>query len=142
MRLEAEGITEEDDIEKRRQKIKQHIKSAANEALGYRKINRNAGPKKNPWFNPEVKRLTREKREVYLQYLYTGSLTDHQAYKNTRNRTKTEIRKIKNSYWEAFTAGMEDDLYGAQKKIWKLLRQKEVILTSTYKHRQYLKKHG
>jgi len=38
------------------------------------------------------------------------------------------IREIKEGYWESFTADMEHDIYGAQKKVWKLIRgtKKEV----------------
>lgn len=61
-RLEAEDITDEDDTEISWLKIKLHIKSAANKTLGYRKVNKNAEPQKNSWFNPEVKRLVRGKK--------------------------------------------------------------------------------
>jgi hypothetical protein len=33
------------------------------------------------------------------------------------------IREIKEGYWESFAADMEHDIYGAQKKVWKLIRQ-------------------
>ena len=38
------------------------------------------------------------------------------------------IREIKEGYWESFTADMEHDIYGVQKKVWKLIRstKKEV----------------
>ena len=41
---------------------------------------------------------------------------------------KARIREIKEGYWESFTADMEYDIYGGQKKGWKLIRstKKEV----------------
>ena len=36
---------------------------------------------------------------------------------------KSRIREIKEGYWESFTADMEHDVYGAQKKVWKLIRR-------------------
>jgi len=33
------------------------------------------------------------------------------------------IREIKEGYWESFTADMEHDIHGAQKKVWKLIRR-------------------
>ena len=33
------------------------------------------------------------------------------------------IREIKEGYWKRFTADIEHDIYGAQKKVWKLIRR-------------------
>jgi len=40
-------------------------------------------------------------------------------------RVQAEIRRIKTGFWETFTADMEHDLYGSQKKIWGLIRRKK-----------------
>jgi len=33
------------------------------------------------------------------------------------------IREIKEGCWESFTADMEHDIYGVQKKVWRLIRR-------------------
>jgi len=38
---------------------------------------------------------------------------------------QAEIRRIKTEYWETFTADMEHDLYGSQKKIMGIDKTKE-----------------
>jgi len=38
---------------------------------------------------------------------------------------QAEIQGIKTEYWETFTADMEHDLYGSQKKIWGLIRRRK-----------------
>ena len=35
----------------------------------------------------------------------------------------SRITEIKEGYWESFTADMEHDIYGAQNKVWKLIRR-------------------
>ena len=41
----------------------------------------------------------------------------------TNTKLNSRIREIKEGYWESFTADMEHDIYGAQKKVWKLIRR-------------------
>lgn len=122
-KLDEEERIEEDDVETSWTKLKKHLKEAAKEVLGSRKTNRNATPQKNMWFKPEVGELVREKKEAYLRYQNTRSPEDHQEYKDRRNQTKSEIRRIKYEFWESFRVGMDHDLYGAQRKIWGVLRR-------------------
>lgn len=106
-------------------KVNTQIKEAAKEALGTRRVNKNPIRKATPWFTPEVKQITKEKREAYLKYLRYCTPEEMQKYKTTRNRVNIEVKRIKNEYWESYTADMEHDMYGAQKKIWRTIRQKK-----------------
>jgi hypothetical protein len=67
--------------------------------------------------------LAQEKRKVYLTYTSNPSIEQRTAYRDVRNRLNSRIREIKEGYWESFTADMEHDIYGAQKKVWKLIRR-------------------
>ena len=57
-----------------------------------------------------------------MRFLATPSQNNRDNYATIRNSVNSKIRKIKEEYWESFTAGMKNDLYGAQKKVWKFLR--------------------
>jgi len=81
-------------------------------------------PKKStPWFTPEIKELAQEKRQAYLKYISESSIEQRSEYREVRNRVNARIREIKEGYWESFIADMEHDIYGAHKKVWKLIRR-------------------
>jgi hypothetical protein len=95
---------------------------AAEESLGIRTVGTNTSKKSTPWFTPEIKDLAKEKRKAYLKYVSEPSIEKRSEYGEVRNRVNATIREIKEGYWESFTADMEYDIYGAQKKVWKLIR--------------------
>jgi hypothetical protein len=98
---------------------------AAEESLGMRTVGRNASKKSTPWFTPEIKELAQEKRKAFLKYIGEPSIEQRSEHREVRNRVNARIREIKEGYWENFTADMEYDIYGAQKKVWKLIRSKK-----------------
>ncbi|XP_055378928.1 craniofacial development protein 2-like [Condylostylus longicornis] len=124
-KIRLNQIQLEEDVETAWKKVKENIENAANEALGKRKINKNANKTNTPWFTAEVKELATEKRESYLKYLSMRSPEAYREYKSVRNRVNSNIRRIKKEHWEAFTADIERDLYGAQKKVWGMLRRRK-----------------
>jgi ABC-type enterochelin transport system substrate-binding protein len=63
------------------------------------------------------------KKKAYLKYISEPSIEQLAEYREFRNRVDLRIRQIKEGYWESFTADMEHDIYGAQKKVWKLIRK-------------------
>jgi len=105
------------------EKIQECIVKAAEESLGKRTVNTNAFKKSTHWFTPEIKELTHEKRKAYLKYISKPSIEQRTENREVRNRVNSRIREIKEGYWESFTADMEHDIYGAQKKVWKLIRR-------------------
>jgi len=138
-------IKENSNIEDSWNKIKTNIEKAAKEAIGTRKVNTNANNNKTPWFTEEAKTLTNEKRMAYLKYLSNKNDEQRQAYKQIRNEVNAKIKQIKKDHWTAFTKDMERDLYGTQKRVWKMLRRrkqnvneyiriKEVTLDQWQKH--------
>jgi len=66
-KIREQPILDQDDVEASWEKVKLHIETAANEALGKRRINKNSNKHNAPWFAPEVKQMAREKRETYLR---------------------------------------------------------------------------
>ncbi|KAJ4436358.1 hypothetical protein ANN_18990, partial [Periplaneta americana] len=124
-----EKITEneklnEDNVETAWKKIKDNIINAATEAIGKRKVNINNRKRfMKPWFNEEVKKLVTEKRQTYVEY--KNKVKTHEEYKAIRNVVNDKIKQIKQNYWEKFSKDMEKDLYGGQKKVWKMLRNRK-----------------
>ena len=105
------------------EKIQVCIVKATEETLGRRTVNINAPQNKpTPWFTLEIRGLAQKKRKVYLKYI-TKLSDERREYKEVRNRVSLKIRELKAGYWESFTADMKHDIYGAQKKVWKLIRR-------------------
>lgn len=116
-------ITEEDDIETAWKRIKENITNSATEAIGLRTTDTNK-PKNKPWFTQEIKDLAREKREAYIKFINNRTPVEYERYKEIRNRTTNEI-KLKKNYWERFSTEMEHDLYGGQRRVWNMLRNRK-----------------
>ncbi|XP_030758928.1 craniofacial development protein 2-like, partial [Sitophilus oryzae] len=77
-------------------KLKENICKGAKEALGTRTVSHNRRPNIKPWFTLEVKNITREMKEKYLQY--KKSLQHRRTeifYTEIRNRTNNRVRKLK-----------------------------------------------
>ena len=91
-------------------------------SLEMRTVGRNASKKSTPWFTPEIKELAQEKRKAFLKYISEPSIEQRSEYREVRKRVNAIIGEIKEGYWENFTADMEYDMCGAQKKVWKLIR--------------------
>ncbi|XP_030750157.1 uncharacterized protein LOC115877947 [Sitophilus oryzae] len=98
-------------------KLKENICKGAKEALGTRTVSHNRRPNIKPWFTLEVKNITREKKEKYLQYKKSPTPENRNIYTEIRNRTNNRAREIKEEYWQRFSSEMEADMYGAQKRI-------------------------
>ncbi|KMQ87351.1 rna-directed dna polymerase from mobile element jockey-like protein [Lasius niger] len=111
-----------DDVKTSWQKIRTNIMGAAEEALGKRKSSSNGRRNNTPWFRKEVRTLAEKKRYAYLQY--RSKTITYREYKEVRNRVNEAIRQIKRDFWEKFSADMEYDLYGAQKRVWNMLRNR------------------
>ena len=107
------------------QKIKKCINEAAEEAIGKRKINTRATNHTKPWFCQEVKELSELKRKCYLRYKSIQSEEALAEYVQVRNEVNARIKSIKREHWAKFTSDMDYDLYGAQKKVWKMLRNRK-----------------
>ncbi|XP_030766837.1 uncharacterized protein LOC115890674 [Sitophilus oryzae] len=80
-------------------KLKENICKGAKEALGTRTVSHNRRPNIKHWFTLEVKNITREKKEKYLQYKKSPTLENRNIYTEIRNRTNNRVREIKEEYW-------------------------------------------
>lgn len=120
----------EHDIDEQWKTIKDNILGAAEEAIGKREININK-VNNTPWFTPEIKELSSQKKEFYIRYLRNKTPENWNSYKNERNRVNATIRAIKEDYWERFTKGMERDMYGSQRRIWGMLRRNKQEIKDT-----------
>lgn len=128
-KIELRPIEGADGVESGWMKIKENILNAAFEALGTRKVrSSNKSTNRTPWFRPEIKQKCKEKKQVYLQYLTLRTPKSYIEYKRMRNETTSLVRQIKNEHWVNFSKRMENDCYGLQKQIWRMIRlqRKEV----------------
>lgn len=105
--------------------IKTCILNAAEEAIGKRMVNINARNNRKPWFCAEVKELSQQKKKSYLAYKSTQTQEMHAEYVATRNRANSRIRSIKKEHWSKFTSDMDHDIYGAQRRVWKMLKNRK-----------------
>lgn len=94
--------------------------SAARETCGTSKINRNK--KQTAWWNDNVKREVKLKKEKWKIYLRTGNNTTYQDYKRQRDRVKEIVLEAKRETWEEFGRKMEADFHTNQKLFFKTLK--------------------
>lgn len=122
-----EGLnTLECDVESCWNKIKSCIVEAAEESIGKRKVNMNGtNNSKKSWFCQEVKELSQQKKKSYLIYRSSPTPEKHSEYTEVRNRINARIKAIKRDYWAKFTSDMDYDLDGAEKKVWKMLKNRK-----------------
>ncbi|XP_055389945.1 uncharacterized protein LOC129618936 [Condylostylus longicornis] len=125
-------ITEESSVEDAWEKLSSNIIAAAREALGTRKVNIHANNIRTPWFTTEIKILCAEKRKAYLKYMSCKSAETYREYRVVRNRTNQRVKEIKEEHWASFSADMEHDLYGAQKKVWSMLRKQKKPISELF----------
>lgn len=118
-------IEEVNDVEQAWERIKSNILKSAGETIGTRRININGKRNPKPWFVEDVKILVEEKRKAYLRYRSNQTAAELEGYKTIRNRVNNRIKELKKQYWEGFTKSMESDLYGSQRKIWNMLRNRK-----------------
>jgi len=91
--IREQPILDQDDVEASSEKVKLHIETAANEALGKRRINKNSNKLNTSWFMPEVKPMERETRETYLRYLNNKTPQEWIRYKEIRRNIQGKNRK-------------------------------------------------
>jgi hypothetical protein len=123
-KISANEIDDGDNVDTAWMKIRENIHKAASEAIGKRTVRANNNNTK-PWFNVDVKVLANEKRQSYLKYRSNPKPEERQEYITVRNRVNSEITKIKKEFWMKFTKDMEFDMYGTQRKVWKMLKNKK-----------------
>lgn len=105
--------------------IRKYIEKAAEESMGKRKVNINSTNHTKPWFCREIKELAETKKRTYLQYKSNPSNEQHTKYIRIRNEVNSKIKTIKREYWSKFTSDMDYDMYGAQRKVWKMLKNRK-----------------
>ena len=44
-----------------------------------------------------------------------------------RNRVNAKMKSTKREHWAKFTSDMDCDLHGAQRKVWKMIRNKKSV---------------
>ncbi|KAL3267836.1 hypothetical protein HHI36_006970 [Cryptolaemus montrouzieri] len=86
-KIEENPITEEDDVKRNWEKIKNNILTAAYEALGTR-ISNNSKKNTNrtSWFRMEVAEKCREKKHAYLTYRTLRTPESYNEYQKSETR--------------------------------------------------------
>lgn len=87
-----------DEVNQAWNKIKNNILDTDKEVLGQRKVNLNETHKNKPWFTPEIKQLSEEKKKAYLEYNNHKTEERYNGYKVIRNRVNGQIKEIKREY--------------------------------------------
>ncbi|KAF2878970.1 hypothetical protein ILUMI_27200 [Ignelater luminosus] len=107
----------------------------ANESIGKTKFNINATDRIKPWFTQEVEKLAEEKRKSYLIYRSSPTYEKYLKYVETKNRVNSRIKTTKRENWTKFTSDMNHNIYGTQRKVWKMLKNRKTPVTSLYRQK-------
>ena len=79
--------------------LKTCIKQAAEEALGYKDRTAASGDA-HIWWNSEIDKKVKEKKQRYGKWLASGSPEDRRRYNCANRETKQMVNKAKNAAWE------------------------------------------
>lgn len=100
--------------------IKQCLKEAAKEAIGYRKDRK---PNKPYWWDEGIKEDIEDKRQKYQLYLSSKSNHDKTAFKEAQAQVRRKITQKKNESWERSCNKINTYLGGTKSnESWKLLK--------------------
>ena len=108
-----------DTTEKQFQYIVENMRMAAMEALGEYQIEN----KKPYYWNKDIKHYIEEKREKYLKWLNTKSLTDKMEYKKAQANVRKRVTEQKNQYWEQTCKRIQSYIGGKRcSEAWRVLK--------------------
>jgi hypothetical protein len=96
-----------EDVEEFWTYFKHIITEAAAEVCGKTKVG--CGNQRKAWWNEEIKRVVKVKKQLWKRYLTTKMVEDYEKYKVQRNLVKGKVIKAKQWAWDDFGTKMEED---------------------------------
>ena len=101
-------------------KIRSSLIQTAKKVCGTKIINERR--KQTRWWNEEIKREVKLKKQSWQRYLSAGTDADYRRYKEQRGKVKEMVKRAKQQSWEEFGERMETDRLGNQKLFYKVLK--------------------
>lgn len=121
-RLE-ENENQQWDLNERWKKFKEVILQTAEEICGTAVVRQNNEQKRTKWWNEEVKRKVKEKKEAWIKYIRTKSNNDRGVYIQKRNEAKAAVKQAKLESWEEFGRKIEENYLENQKQFWNVVKR-------------------
>lgn len=110
-----------DDVDEEWDNIKHILRTAAEEALGWR--NRVRNPKKIPIWNTEIAEAIKRKQSAWKKWVKSQKIEDKRQYAREIRTVKSMVRKIRRQSWENFVANLEYDTYKTRPNVYKIIKR-------------------
>ena len=121
MEMEKEQLrNENENIENAWRTFKNVILQAATEVCGVTKVGNKT--KRTPWWNDEVKKAIKEKKEAWKKCLNTKTVEDRNIYKQKRDQARDILKEAKQQSWEKFGNTIEENFRNNKKCFWNIVK--------------------
>lgn len=107
------------------EEFKNIIEEAAKKTCGVTRIDHTK--KKTHWWNDEIKKEVKEKKQRWLHYQNTRKRNDYESYKLQRTKTKEMIEKAKKADWDNFGVIMETNHKENQKLFYRVIKNQRTF---------------
>ena len=107
-------------VENRWEKLKLSILKVARKVCGITRLN--SSKKQTSWWNDQIKKQIRSKKERWKIYLGNKTDENYNKYKEGRKRVKEQVLAAKGEAWKDFGNKMEDISKGNQKLFYRILK--------------------
>lgn len=129
-RLEQKLVQTTRTTEEEYEHIKRCITEAAQEALGIENVN-----KKTYWWDDEIERQIKEKKELYKKFLQKNDTNTKEQYERANRKVKQDVLKKKNTAWLKKCEYIDQQLGGSKSsEAWKTIKS----IRTTAKQRTHI----
>lgn len=134
LNMAAENRHTSNEIEEEWNNIKDIAKQAAQESLGTRRAK--IPEKKLRNWDEEIQKLVKEKQAAFRRWMSTKKVEDKVEYNKRAALAKRKSRKLQRKSWDHFVANLEQEVYKARPRAYKILRR----VGNDFNERMYLPK--
>ena len=110
-------------VEKEWESFKEAVNKSAMEVCGKRRVRGQGIRKGSEWWNDRVKKVLREKRQMYERWLQSGRSEEWEMYKEKRREAKRLVKQEKRRANERWGEGLASNFKERKKMFWKEVKR-------------------
>ena len=110
-------------MEEEWESFKEAVNESATEVCGKRSVREQGIRKGSEWWNDRVKKVLREKRQMYERWLQSGRNVEWERYKEKRREAKRVVKQEKRRADERWGEGLTSNFRERKKMFWKEVKR-------------------
>ena len=110
-------------VEEEWESLKEAVNESAAEVCGKRRVREQGIRKGSEWWNDRVKKVLREKRQMYERWLQSGRNVEWERYKEKRREAKRVVKQEKRRADERWGEGLTSNFRERKKMFWKEVKR-------------------